>query len=177
MDLAKLNEWLQVVGLFGVMASLVFVGLQIKQDRDIALAAAFQARTATVAASFDARAANYAGLAAEIKTLGMNPDDPVTDSIFQIEGLNEPVTELEYRAGFFSAASTWAQWDNSYFQYEAGFLPESHWMRIRAVIKRNFARKTFNSLIYSGVVQRPTFRAEISDIITEVESEGVGQSN
>ena len=34
MDSAKLNDWLQVVGLFGVIASLIFVGLQMKQDRD-----------------------------------------------------------------------------------------------------------------------------------------------
>ncbi len=34
----ELNDWLQVVGLFGVIASLIFVGLQLKQDRRIALA-------------------------------------------------------------------------------------------------------------------------------------------
>ena len=47
MDSGKLNEWLQVVGLFGVIASLMFVGLQMKQDREIALSAATQARTET----------------------------------------------------------------------------------------------------------------------------------
>lgn len=38
MDTSKLNDWLQVVGLFGVIASLIFVGLQMKQDRAIATA-------------------------------------------------------------------------------------------------------------------------------------------
>ena len=47
MDSAKINEWLQVVGLFGVIASLLFVGLQMKQDREIALSTATQARTET----------------------------------------------------------------------------------------------------------------------------------
>ncbi len=38
MDSTKLNDWLQVVGLFGIIGSLIFVGLQMKQDRQIALA-------------------------------------------------------------------------------------------------------------------------------------------
>ena len=36
MDSKKLNDWLQVLGMFGIMASLVFVGLQVKQTDVIA---------------------------------------------------------------------------------------------------------------------------------------------
>jgi hypothetical protein len=46
MNSSKINDWLQVVGLFGVIASLVFVGLQMRQDREIALSEAYQDRTA-----------------------------------------------------------------------------------------------------------------------------------
>ncbi len=35
MDTAKLNDWLQVIGIFALVASLVFVGLQIKQTQEI----------------------------------------------------------------------------------------------------------------------------------------------
>ena len=37
MDIQKLNDWMQVIGIFGLMASLVFVGFQIKQTDDIAI--------------------------------------------------------------------------------------------------------------------------------------------
>ena len=37
MDTAKLNDWMQVVGIFAVVASLLFVGLQMKQSQDIAV--------------------------------------------------------------------------------------------------------------------------------------------
>ena len=36
MDSKKLNDWLQVTGLFSVVAGLVFVGLQLALDRDVA---------------------------------------------------------------------------------------------------------------------------------------------
>ena len=58
MDSAKLNEWMQVVGIFAVVASLIFVGLQMQQDREIALSVATQARTETTVQSIAANAAN-----------------------------------------------------------------------------------------------------------------------
>ena len=48
MSSSKLNDWLQVIGLFGVIASLVFVGLQMMQDREIALSAIYQERASAV---------------------------------------------------------------------------------------------------------------------------------
>lgn len=36
MDTAKLNDWMQVVGIFALVASLIFVGLQLNQEREIA---------------------------------------------------------------------------------------------------------------------------------------------
>ena len=44
MDSAKLNDWMQVIGIFAVVASLLFVGLQMKQSQEIALAEQYQAR-------------------------------------------------------------------------------------------------------------------------------------
>ena len=37
LDSAKLNDWLQVIGIFAVLGGLIFVGLQMKRDRQIAL--------------------------------------------------------------------------------------------------------------------------------------------
>jgi hypothetical protein len=33
MDSAKVNDWLQIVGLTGIMASLIFVGMQVRQTQ------------------------------------------------------------------------------------------------------------------------------------------------
>lgn len=37
MDASRINDWLHVIGLFGVIGSLIFVGLQMKQTRSIYL--------------------------------------------------------------------------------------------------------------------------------------------
>jgi hypothetical protein len=43
-DSSKLSDWLQVIGLFAVVASLIFVGLQMKQTDAIALSEIYQER-------------------------------------------------------------------------------------------------------------------------------------
>ena len=45
MDTAKLNDWMQIIGIFAVVASLVFVGLQMRQDQEIAKATLYQMRS------------------------------------------------------------------------------------------------------------------------------------
>ena len=55
LDSAKLNDWMQVVGVFAVVASLIFVGLQMKQAQDIAVAAQYQERTASSIEAVSAR--------------------------------------------------------------------------------------------------------------------------
>ena len=41
MNSQQLNDWIQVIGIFGVMASLIFVGVQLRQDREHAMAQTF----------------------------------------------------------------------------------------------------------------------------------------
>ena len=45
MDSAKLNDWMQVLGIFALVASLIFVGLQMQQSHEIASSQTQQART------------------------------------------------------------------------------------------------------------------------------------
>lgn len=171
MTAQKIRDWLEIVGLFSVVASLIFVGLQMKQTQDIALAASFQARTTTLAEGFSARAANTDALAAELRVEGRNPHDQVTRLPIEIPESAGVLTELEYRAGLMHALSIWQQWNNIYYQNEMGFMPAGNWLRLRSAIKRNFERKTLASLTYNAFDWPPEFEKEIEEIIAEVEAE------
>lgn len=161
----------ELVGIGAIVASLIFVGLQLKQSQDIALAASYQARTATLAEAFSARAANSQALAAELRIQGRNPDDEVTRLSIEIPESAGVLTELEYRAGVMHALSIWQQWNNIYYQNEMGFMPDGSWLRLRSAIKRNFERKTLASLVYNAFEWSPEFQREIDDIIAEVDAE------
>lgn len=171
MESAKLNDWLQVTGLFGVIASLVFVGFQLRQDHRIALANTYQARTASLVDTFHARAANSDALSAELRFRGINPNDPVSRPSFDIPESAGTMTELEYRAGIFVALATWQQWNNLHYQYELGFMPDDSWLRLRAIIKRNFERQTLAVAAYESVQATPALDEVVEEIIAEVEAE------
>ena len=47
MDSAKINDWMQFIGIVAVVASLVFVGMQLEQEEQVALAQVSQADEAS----------------------------------------------------------------------------------------------------------------------------------
>jgi len=111
MDSAKLNAWMQVVGIFALVASLIFVGLQIKQAHEIALANQFQTR----ASEFQA-----------VSLVGI-------ESNWTYPPLRQYVTEDVSAADLSAIVWTWTGFDNHHFQYQAGFLTEEAWQaQVRA---------------------------------------------
>lgn len=48
MDSKKIHDWMQIVGLFAVVASLIFLALQMQQDRNLALVDSTASRADTI---------------------------------------------------------------------------------------------------------------------------------
>ena len=69
MDPTKLKDWIEVVGIFALVASLVFVGMQMKQTQDIAIAEQYQARAIYGADHVSAFAENETLLGALVKDI------------------------------------------------------------------------------------------------------------
>ena len=145
MDSAKLNEWMQVVGLFAVVASLIFVGLQMKQAQEIALADQYQSR---------AEAAQDMYLS-------------VLESGLSFGSMSVPMEEKspdERRLAIAVVRWGWTQYDNHYYQYRAGFLDEESWAGLSNRISSLYARCEVRQLWES---QRDFFR---SSFVAYVES-------
>jgi hypothetical protein len=120
MDSAKLNDWMQVVGIFAVVASLVFVGLQMKQSQEIAIAAQYHERAALAVENFHAiTESGRAGIATSTC-----PVEPTADLSTEDIG-HECLRALAYLV----------MADNHLYQYESGFMDESAWQAQRALLK------------------------------------------
>ena len=161
MDSAKLNDWLQVIGLFGVIASLIFVGLQIKQDREIALTERFNARSV-------ASMQLYMDMA----------DNPVLRSAKAklFKGEKDQLTEDEQSAlGYLSQAAL-TSYENTHFQSLNGFIDEEHWDRTVARIKSDIANGNLRREYDNSRDQwRKSFQAVMDELIDEVDSASRGQ--
>ena len=130
MDSTKLNDWMQVVGIFALVASLIFVGLQMRQDHEIAKVMMYQERASSVAEVFIAAAASPEAMAAATKSAFGDPNQEIL-----MNGWAGPITAQDMVLGTFQVNAFLALADNSHFQYQEGFLPRDHWISVRSKLK------------------------------------------
>jgi hypothetical protein len=154
MDSAKLNDWAQVVGIFALVASLVFVGLQMKQTQEIALAAAYQDRATSSIDRLVAEASSPENTSARAKArrgdfASISPE------------------ERQSRELFFAAYIVMVE--NHHYQYEAGFLPEEHWARNLDEMRCAFSAPLYRELIKSWIF-RASFQAVLDEVLADTAS-------
>jgi hypothetical protein len=157
MNSAKINDWMQVIGIFALVASLVFVGLQMKQAQEIAISNAYQSRAATVIEMVSSNAANEQGL-----TAWFAPDS---------EGI-ESLSPGEVRAGTMMALALLLAYDNMFFQYEKGFISDHGWNAGRTDMKDSM-RRLFLRRYFEGQLgrMRPSFRDVFVEVTKELDAE------
>jgi hypothetical protein len=151
----KKTDWkgfAELVGIAAIVASLMFVGLEIRQTQTALMASTYQAR------AFDAMTAQR-GLA-DSEYIGPILAKIEIDDYQSLEGLNNE--ELWRLQRFF--LSRMIDFDNEYFQYQSGFLDEKYFEgQLKPGLIRN--AKRWRSLGLSEF--RPEFRKLVDDLLAE----------
>ena len=159
MKKVSLDVWIQLVGMLSVVASLVFVAIEIRQSQGIAIAGQIQARNQALM-DFDLDV-----LTSENKT-AMLLIEQYGNDLYRV---NPDTLSLEERA----AARLIESWrvrsvSNTFQHYESGLLPEDVWRQVERRITTRWAncysRRLFNR-------EYPSFRKYLKtlpqDCITE----------
>ena len=107
MKFAEWKEVAELIGLIAIIASLIFVGLQLKQSQEIALANQYQARAEAVQQ-----------LHLTHMEVGRVPAVPA----FR-EQIAAGVSTVDINTNLW----LWIQMDNHHYQYQHGFLDEEAW--------------------------------------------------
>jgi hypothetical protein len=106
----KSSNWkdiAELIGIAAIVASLVFVGLQLQQSHAIALATQYQARSEA--------------------TQNLHLASIEADHLAPIPALQNGVGEKFSGRDINVFLWLWIQYDNHFYQYESGFLEESAW--------------------------------------------------
>ena len=162
MDSAKLNDWMQVVGIFAVVASLIFVGLQMRQDREIALAGQYQERSAMAVEYWNGKAQSEY----DLRFYGNNViADPKWSGVF-----GDADTPEEVGKAYISVRTSFVALDNHHFQYESGFYNEETWQAFRGHLRFYLSRSPVaRSMVRNQAeIFRPTFHAVCEQILDEI---------
>jgi len=158
MNSARLNDWMQVVGIFAVVASMIFVGLQMKQSQEIALAAQYHERT-VVAVDWIMAQHEHGNFGAWARLCGQEfsqdtPEQAVHDCI--------------------NAFSLLQIHENHHFQYKAGFLDEDSWQARRKSLKAALTFSVYRGAIKSSSVPLSSAFVELcNELIVEIDREAV----
>jgi len=155
LNTAKLNDWMQVVGIFALVASLVFVGLQMKQSQEIAIASQYHDRAALAVEAYNQQ---------------------IDSGILTVWGsfLDEklyPSMSMEDRGRMYLWATIYLiQADNHYFQYQSGFMEEEAWQAQLATLTRVMRSPTSPApaaLDRSETQYRASFVALVDQIVQD----------
>lgn len=115
MSSLKFNDWIQLLGIAGLIASLIFVGLELKLSRQLAAADIYQQRTA---------------LSIEVQLSDLEYFDRLRP-IYQKLSANESLAPIEKRY-YISTTLPWlSYWENIHFQHQMGLLSDEQWLSSR----------------------------------------------
>jgi len=157
MNFANWKDIAELVGIAAIVASLIFVGLQMKQSQDIAIASQYHARAALSVQNFNAEMES-----GDLKFWGSR-DQWNVDNDLSIEDRGRAALR---------AATYLTIVDNNYYQYEAGFLEEDLWQNQLNGLKnqlrvngrlRQMTRARMN-------LYRPSFLNLANDILDDLDS-------
>jgi hypothetical protein len=148
----KINDWLQIAGLAGVIGSLIFVGLQLKQAQAIALSDTYQSRTANTIETNISSINSPEFLSGMSKIYAHKAEELMMPEAIAVEmHIGTILTMIE----------------NNHLQYQAGFLPEEHWQRNLDEMHCIFTVPLFRE-IGTGWPFRNSFDAVISDVVRQI---------
>ena len=130
MKKVSLDTWIQLIGIIGIIASLLFVGLEMRQSQKIALAAQQQERASLVT--------EIIGTFAEANP-AISFLDFLNDTLDLSNQNNRAVAETYmYRM--------WMVYENDYLQYELGLMDEDIWIAKLASMRNIYSRCNYREI-------------------------------
>jgi hypothetical protein len=160
MQNADWRKTAELIGITAIVASLIFVGLQMKQQQEIAIAAQYQERYATIMEFWTAREQSDI----ERPRLG----GAVMDRWGLPSGIDPNMTPDRFGSRYLWTRMTLSIWDNLHFQYESGFLTDEAWAAYRSQFIRNVENPVFHYVIDNN---KSGYRQSFLDLWEELKLE------
>ena len=164
------RQLVELLGILGVIASLIFVGMQLMLDRRVAQAEQYFNRAESRKADFRARLESDEYLSRESKLWEFGQRPEWWDGEFERWANERVLSGSEIQAGLFDSQILLITFDNLYYQYEQGLLEESFWIEAREALKRTLREPIVRKLYTNGLLKFP-IDPVVRGLVVEIESE------
>ena len=166
---SKTREIVEIIGIFGIVGSLVFVGMQLVLDRRVATSAQFHARTIL----FQEQEQSVFENDAFITEMAQSWEDNRKPSWWSPE-IEEYQRMNGYSMEYMARQSTqirmrFIRLNDNYFQYVNGLISEESWEAILLGVRNNLSA-TFNRAVALSInTLEPGFKALMQELIAELD--------
>ena len=165
----SIKPFIEIFGLLAVVGSLLFVGMQLSLDRQIAGAEQYflrsEARQESLRAEFQNN--NHVQEVAKRWEAGRTPSFWGPDVEAYMHEFNEPMEAIVRQS--LLANITFLSMDNLHYQYEQGMLDEGMWPETRKGIRSYLQNPVNRAVVQRGAIfLRPSMR----ELVNELTSSG-----
>ena len=127
----ELNDWLQVIATIGVIASIIFLGLELRQNSALMRAQIYQARAEIIQETFTTMGESEYFIPIQLKLQQAQADGATISEAFGVL-----TAEEKMRLGYFMNRQI-RHLDNMYYQYELGLIDDEYIAWWRNIIRNN----------------------------------------
>lgn len=161
------QQLIEIIGIVGVVGSLLFVGLQLYFDRQVAMSAQFQNNAAEYKADIRAflESDAYLTFMSERWKEGSRP--PWWTEELE-NNIPQSWSELDMQVFLFSRIISLVDFENQYYQYQSGLLDESYWMQTRQELKLTLTNNTVEQRLHLNQARTEQYRALVELLVDEI---------
>ena len=167
----KLNwgDLAEIIGHVAIVASLIFVGLQLMQSQDIAIATQYQERAAAAVEYNGSQMQNTLAIAekgAEILTFASSGDASPELKSF-VDGRSPESVGM----WFYENRVFFTMIDNFHYQYTNGFMEEESWDAFNRELRKQLAKDSVVAYYsHYALSLRASFESHCDEILKGIEA-------
>jgi hypothetical protein len=160
----------EIIGFIAIVGSLIFVGLQLNQSQEIAIASQYQDRASTAVEYYGSQMQSEQVVAEKAEEILAAVDSGQTSLALRsfVEGRSsESIGMWFYRNRVF-----FVMLDNFHYQYSAGFMEEESWEAFRRQLRDELSRESTAAYYQDyGLSLRISFEVLCDEILQEIEAD------
>ena len=155
----------EIVGIAAIVGSLLFVGLELRQSQQIAIAGQYQQRAESYINTMFGLL-QYESMQKQLADRARR----TYSSLISAESLDS-MSDEEIAVIYTEVNANLALFDNNYFQYQSGLSTEESWQMQRRRLARalKFSEHMRAEVLVRGDRYRDSFHALVLEIISEIE--------
>lgn len=160
----------ELIGLFAIVASLIFVGLQLLLDRQVAIADQYSHRAELRLMTVQAWLQSDSYMTYRLNSWNKGNRPVWWSENFEAEIKNSGYSGIDIIVEMITWEMDLLTFDNVYFQYQQGLITEEFWQNIKEVYKQRLRNPRSRAVLLNTATLLPV-QELLLELVAEIDNE------